>query len=173
MKQNRKDEVRYNINSYIRARRVKLVGDNVTVGDYPLSDALRLADSMNLDLIEINGSNPELSICKIADYQKFLYEKKKNEKKPKKVEVKELRLRPATDENDLNFKIKNAREWLTKGNLVKVTIFFKGREITHKELGYEILSKVITGLEDVATIDKEPTLEGPRLVLMVKPKSKK
>lgn len=170
MKQKRNEEHRYRINNEIRAKQVKLVGDNVTIGNYSIQDATRIADNLNLDLVEINNSNPELPICKVLDFGKFLYEKKKNDKKPQKTEVKELRLRPATSDNDLMVKVNRAKDWLDKGNMVKALVFFKGRELTHKELGYEILNKVVIELDGIGVVDKLPVLEGPRLTIMIKPK---
>ena len=170
---NKKEESRFRINSEIRAKEVKLVGENVTVGNYSLQDAIKFADQLGLDLVEINGSNPELSICRIVDFSKFLYEKKKNEKKCAKVEVKELRMRPVTDDNDLAFKLKHAREWLLKGDMVKASVFFKGREITHKDLGYQILNKVIADLLDIGVTERAPQFEGQRLQIMIKPRPKK
>lgn len=170
----RKELNRYKINSFIRAKQVRLVGDNVVAGVYSIQEAIKIADDLNLDLLEINNNNPDLPICKILDFEKFLYEKKKADKvKQPKVEVKELRLRPATDDNDLAFKIRHAREWLIKGNLVKASVFFKGREMTHKEFGYALLERVTAELADVGTSDKAPTFEGPRLMLMIKPIPKK
>jgi translation initiation factor IF-3 len=164
---------RYKINSDIRAKQVRLVGDNVTVGIYSLQEAIKIADDLDLDLLEINANNPEISICKVVDFEKYIYEKKKAEKKPVKVEVKELRLRPAIDENDLNFKLKHAKEWLIKGNLVKTSVFFKGREMSHKEFGYQILEKVINELSGVCIAEKTPVFEGTRLIIMLKPIPKK
>jgi translation initiation factor IF-3 len=165
---------RYKVNSDIRAKQVRLVGDNVVNGIYSYQDAIKISDDLNLDLLEINGNNPELPICKVVDFQKFLYEKKKADKvKQPKVEVKELRLRPATDENDLLFKIKHARAWLVKGDFVKVSVFFKGREMTHKEFGYQIIERIKTDLADVGSSDNSPIFEGPRLILMLKPNGKK
>lgn len=173
MKQNKKEEERYKINSEIKSCLVKLVGDNVKVGDYTIQEANKIADQLGLDLVVVSENNPELPICKIVDFQKFLYEKKKNEKKQQKVEVKELRLRPVTDENDLEFKLKHAREWLSKGHLVKAFVFFKGREMTHKSLGDQILAKVIADLADIGVTDRLPIMEGPRLIVLIKPKPKK
>jgi translation initiation factor IF-3 len=169
-KKYQKNTTHYRVNSYIRAKQVRLVGDNVTMGVYSIADAIKMADDLNLDLLEINNNDPETPVCKILDFEKFLYEKKKSEKKQPKLDVKELRLRPATDANDLAFKLNHAKEWLTKGHLVKSSVFFKGRELAHKEFGYDILKKVLDGLEDVGTAESLPKFEGNRLVMMIKPK---
>ena len=125
------------INEHIRGvREVRLVGDNVEQGIYPYQEAMRIADDLNLDLVEISASaNPP--VCKILDYQKYLYQQKRKEKEIKaksvKIEVKEIRFGPQTDDHDYNFKLKHAQEFLKEGNKVKASVFFRGRSIIFKE----------------------------------------
>lgn len=156
---NRKDENRLNINNQIRVSQVKLVGDNVEMGIYPIKEALKLADELELDLVEINASQVP-SICKIMDYQKFLYDKKKNEKKSDKIEIKEFRFRPVTDDNDFNFKIKHAQNFLSKGDKVKVVVVFKGREMAYQNQGAELLQKVVSALSECGIPEAIPKFEG-------------
>ncbi|WP_305150032.1 translation initiation factor IF-3, partial [uncultured Muribaculum sp.] len=142
MPQKEKDP--YAINERIRAREVRLVGDNVEPGIYSIQEALRLAEEEGLDLIEISASaNPP--VCKILDYQKFLYQQKKRLKEQKakstKVVVKEIRFGPQTDDHDYNFKLKHAMEFLKEGAKVKAYVFFRGRSILFKEQGEVLLLK--------------------------------
>ena len=168
---NRKEENRLNINNQIRVSQVKLVGDNVEVGVYSIKDALALADELGLDLVEMNASQTP-SVCKIIDYQKFLYDRKKNEKKPDKVEMKELRFRPATDDNDFNFKIKHAQNFLSKGDRVKVVVVFKGREMAYQSQGAELLQKVVSALSEFGLPEAVPKFEGKKMLMFFKPKKK-
>ncbi|MDE7389268.1 MAG: translation initiation factor IF-3, partial [Muribaculaceae bacterium] len=130
------------INDHIRAREVRLVGDNVEQGIYSIQEALRLADELELDLVEISP-NAEPPVCKILDYQKFLYQQKKHQKEQKakavKVVVKEIRFGPQTDDHDYNFKLKHAIGFLQEGAKVKAYVFFKGRSILFKEQGEVLL----------------------------------
>jgi translation initiation factor IF-3 len=171
MNKNKKEENKFNINYQIKAPQVKLVGDNVTMGIYSLKEAIRISDELGLDLVEISPTqNPP--ICKIMDYMKFLYDRKKNEKKPDKVETKEVRFRPVTDDNYLNVKINNSRKFLEKGNRVKAFVFFKGRENAYKNKGAEILQKFILALEDCSTIESALKMEGNKMIIFLKPKKK-
>ena len=163
------------IRDSIRAREVRLVGDNVEPGIYSIQEALRLAEEEGLDLIEISASaNPP--VCKILDYQKFLYQQKKRLKEQKakstKVVVKEIRFGPQTDDHDYNFKLKHAMEFLKEGAKVKAYVFFRGRSILFKEQGEVLLLKFATALEDLGKLEQMPVLEGKRMTIMISPKKK-
>lgn len=134
------------------------------------------ADDMGLDLVEISP-NADPPVCKIVDYQKFLYQLKKKEKEIKanavKVVVKEIRFGPQTDEHDYNFKLKHARNFLSEGNKVKASVFFRGRSIMFKEQGEDLLQKFINDLDDIAKADNTPKLEGKRMIVNLSPKAKR
>ncbi len=136
-----------------------------------------MAAEQELDLVEINPkANPP--ICKIVDYSKFLYEQKKKQKeqakKSAKIEVKELRFTPNTDEHDFTFKLNHARKFLEQGNKVKAYVFFKGRTILFKDRGFELLNKFVEELQDIAKVDNPPKFEGRRLTVILSPlKTKK
>ena len=165
----------YIINERIRAREVRLVGDNVEVGVYSIQDALKIADDLGLDLIEISP-NAEPPVCKILDYQKFLYQQKKRQKEQKakstKVVVKEIRFGPQTDEHDYNFKLKHAVGFLKEGAKVKAYVFFKGRSILFKEQGEVLLLRFANDLEEYGKVEQMPVLEGKRMIIMISPKKK-
>ncbi len=149
------------------------MGENVEVGIYQLRDALRKAEELELDLVEISPkANPP--VCKILDYKKFLYEQKKKQKEIKaktaKVVVKEIRLGPNTDEHDFNFKLKHAIKFLEEGAKIKVDVFFKGRSIIYKDKGEYILLRFAQELEDYAKVEQLPKLEGKRMIMIVAPK---
>ena len=164
----------HRINKQIRVPEVRLVGDNVENGIYSTLDALSLADEMYLDLVEIS-SNANPPVCKMIDYQKFLYDKKKKEKEMKKIqkanqiEVKEIRMTPNTDDHDFNFKLNHAIRFLKDNNKVKVTVFYKGREIMYQENGEIMILKFAEALKDYGTVETLPKLEGKRLSLIIKP----
>ena len=165
----------YNINENIRAKEVRLVGDNVENGVYSIQEAIRLADELGLDLIEISP-NAEPPVCKILDYQKFLYQQKKRQKEQKakstKVVVKEIRFGPQTDEHDYNFKLKHAVGFLKEGAKVKAYVFFKGRSILFKEQGEVLLLRFANDLEEFGKVEQMPVLEGKRMIIMLSPKKK-
>lgn len=165
----------YMINDQIRAREVRLVGDNVEVGVYSIAEALRIADDQGLDLIEISP-NAVPPVCKILDYQKFLYQQKKRLKEQKakstKVVVKEIRFGPQTDDHDYNFKLKHAVGFLKEGAKVKAYVFFKGRSILFKEQGEVLLLRFANDLEEYGKVEQMPVLEGKRMILMISPKKK-
>ncbi|MFC2391447.1 MAG: translation initiation factor IF-3 [Bacteroidota bacterium] len=175
---NRKEqENRYRVNDDIQGvSRVRLVGDNVEQGVYSIERAMLRADELGLDLVEISP-NADPPVCKIVDFQKFLYQLRKKEKEIKanavKVVVKEIRFGPQTDEHDYNFKLKHARNFLTEGNKVKASVFFRGRSIMFKEQGEDLLKKFIDDLEDIAKADNTPKLEGKRMIVNLSPKPKK
>ncbi|MCM1293343.1 MAG: translation initiation factor IF-3 [Bacteroides sp.] len=165
----------YAINDRIRAREVRLVGDNVETGIYPIQQALAIADELELDLIEISpNANPP--VCKILDYQKFLYQQKKHQKEQKakasKVVVKEIRFGPQTDDHDYNFKLKHAMGFLQEGAKVKAYVFFRGRSILFKEQGEVLLLRFANDLEDYGKVEQMPVLEGKRMIIMLSPKKK-
>lgn len=169
---NRKEEL-HKINGNIRAREVRLVGDNVEQGVYTIQEALRLADNLELDLVEISPT-AEPPVCRITDYQKFLYQQKKKQKEAKaksvKVVVKEIRFGPQTDDHDFNFKLKHAKSFLEEGAKLKAYVFFKGRSILFKEQGEVLLLRFATELEDYGKVDQLPALEGKRMIMMLSPK---
>ncbi|MBQ0007889.1 MAG: translation initiation factor IF-3 [bacterium] len=172
-----KQEDKHRINNQIRGvREVRVVGDNVENGVYSIEQAMKMADDMELDLVEISpNANPP--VCKIVDYQKFLYQMKKREKELKakavKIEVKEIRFGPQTDEHDYNFKLRHAEEFIKEGNKVKAYVFFKGRSILFKEQGEVLLLRLANDLEEIAKVDSLPTLEGKRMIIMLSPKPNK
>lgn len=163
-------------NHMIRVPQVRLVGDNVEVGIYSVQEALRFAQDQGLDLVEISP-NADPPVCKIIDYNKFLYEKKKKEKEMKansKVsEVKEIRFTPNTDDHDFNFKAKHAEDFLKEGNKVKAYVQFKGRAIMFKERGELLLLKFAERLAEIGTPEGLPKLEGKRMLIIFAPKSQK
>jgi translation initiation factor IF-3 len=168
------DDHGYNINQYIRAKEVRLVGDNIeNPGVVSIEQALKMGDEMNLDLVEISP-NAEPPVCKLVDFQKFLYQQKKKQKEQKaktlKVIVKEIRFSPHTDDHDYNFKMKHAEKFLKEGAKVKAFVFFKGRTIVHKQHGEVLLTRFIKDLEEVGKIEKEPFMEGKRLTVFMGPK---
>lgn len=162
----------YATNEQIRAREVRLVGDNVEPGIYPIEKARKIAAGMELDLIEISPT-AEPPVCRILDYQKFLYQQKKRQKEQKakatKVVVKEIRFGPQTDDHDYNFKLKHARGFLTEGSKVKAYVFFRGRSILFKEQGEVLLLRFANDLEDLGKVEQMPVLEGKRMIIMISP----
>src|SRR6266700_6979856 len=163
-------------NQKIRVPQVRLVGENIEVGVYPIQEALKMAQEQGLDLVEISP-NADPPVCKIIDYNKFLYEKKKKEKEMKanaKVsEVKEIRFTPNTDEHDFNFKAKHAENFLKDGNKVKAYVQFKGRSIQFQERGQLLLLKFAERLGEVGILENMTKMEGRRMLAMFAPKGKK
>jgi translation initiation factor IF-3 len=155
---------------------VRLVGDNIEVGVYPIQEALKMAQDQGLDLVEISP-NADPPVCKIIDYNKFLYEKKKKEKemkaKSKASEVKEIRFTPNTDDHDFDFKAKHAEKFLKEGNKVKAYVQFKGRAIQFKERGELLLLKFAERLNDTGVLEGMPKMEGKRMLAIWAPKSQK
>lgn len=170
------NEPQHRINSKIRVKEVRLVGDNVEVDIYSIEEALEIADSLELDLVEINP-NAEPPICKVIDYEKFLYDKKKadkdQKKSQKKNQQKEIRFGPNTGDGDLEHKIRSAKKFLEEGLKVKVTVFFKGRTIVHKERGEILLLRFADELSDCGVPESMPKLEGKRMNMLLKPLTKK
>ena len=157
----------------VGVREVRLVGDNIEQGVYSYQEAIRIADDQNLDLVEISP-NAEPPVCRIVDYQKFLYAKKKKEKEAKanqkKMEVKEIRFGPQTDDHDYNFKLKHAQGFLKDGNKVKAYVFFRGRSIVFKEQGELLLARFAEDLAEFGRPEAVPKLEGKRMILFLSPK---
>lgn len=171
----KKDNLFFKTNEQIRSKEVRLVGDNVEIGIYDITEAQDIAYDLGLDLIEINGKqNPP--ICKIMDYKKFLFDTKKKQKeidkknKQSSAEIKELRFRPNIDEHDFNFKKNHAVNFIEDGNKVKCVVMFRGREITFKDQGEIVLLKLADELSDIATVENLPKLEGNKMVMMLKSK---
>lgn len=163
----------YRINERIRVREVRLVGDNVEQGVYPIGQALKIAEDLSLDLVEISP-NAAPPVCRVTDYQKFLYQQKKRQKEQKaksvKVVVKEIRFGPQTDDHDYNFKLKHAKGFLEEGAKVKAYVFFKGRSILFKEQGEVLLLRFANDLEEYGKVEQMPVLEGKRMIIMLTPK---
>ncbi|MBO9570778.1 MAG: translation initiation factor IF-3 [Chitinophagaceae bacterium] len=163
-------------NQMIRVPQVRLVGDNVTVGVYSTQEAQRMAQEQGLDLVEISPQ-ADPPVCKIIDYNKFLYEKKRKEKemkaKSKSAEVKEIRFTPGTDDHDFDFKSKHAEEFLKEGNKVKAYVQFKGRAIMFKERGELLLLKFAERLAEVGQPEALPKMEGKRMLIIFAPKTQK
>ncbi len=155
---------------------VRLVGDNVEVGVYPIRAALDKAQEAGLDLVEISPK-ADPPVCKIIDYKKFLYEQKKREKilkaKASKVVVKEIRFGPNTDDHDYEFKKKHAEKFLKDGAKLKAYVFFKGRSIVYKDQGEILLLRLASELEELGKVEQMPKLEGKRMTMFIAPKTKK
>ncbi len=152
---------------------VRLVGDNVENGIYQVREAIKMAEDQELDLVEISPTaNPP--VCKIIDYKKFIYDRKKKQKeikaKSQKVVVKEIRLGPHTDDHDFNFKLRHAEKFLKEGAKVKVDVFFKGRTIVYKDDGKIMLLRFAQELEEYGKVEKMPQLEGKRMIMIIAPK---
>ena len=156
---------------------VRVVGDNIEgAAVMSIRDAIKLADEMELDLIEISP-NAEPPVCRIADYQKFLYQQKKKAKEIKakavKMVVKEIRFGPQTDDHDYNFKLRHAENFIKEGAKVKAYVVFRGRSIPFKEQGEILLVRFATDLEEIAKVEMMPKLEGKKMNMILAPKSKK
>ncbi|MDX2045233.1 MAG: translation initiation factor IF-3 [Chitinophagaceae bacterium] len=169
-------EPEHRINHFIRVPQVRLVGENIEVGVYPTADALKIAQQQGLDLVEISPQ-ADPPVCKVVDYNKFLYDKKKKEKeqkaKSKSAEVKEIRFTPNTDDHDFDFKSRHAESFLKDGNKVKAYVQFKGRAIMFKERGELLLLKFAERLAEVGQPESLPKLEGKRMMMVVSPKGQK
>jgi len=173
----KKDENELNINGQITAPQVRLVGDNIPEqGVYTLAKAMALADELGLDLVEITAK-ADPPVCKILDYQKFMYQQKKKAKEMKsnsaKIVIKEIRFGPNTDEHDFQFKLKHAQGFLQEGSKVKASIFFRGRSIQFAEQGEKQLLRFAVELEEFGRAESMPALEGKRMTMMIAPLKKK
>ena len=169
-------EAEHRINHHIRVPQIRLVGDNVTVGIYSTQDAMKMAQDQQLDLVEISPQ-ADPPVCKIIDYNKFLYDKKKKDKemkaKAKTTEMKEIRFTPNTDDHDFDFKAKHAENFLKEGNKVKAYVQFKGRAIQFKDRGELLLLKFAERLAEVGSLESMPKLEGKRMLAIFQPKGAK
>ncbi|MBO7544883.1 MAG: translation initiation factor IF-3 [Bacteroidales bacterium] len=177
MAQRQKDDNELRTNREITAPEVRLVGENVAEqGIYPLSKALAMAEALELDLVEISAK-AEPPVCKILDYQKYLYQQRKKAKEMKqnasKVVIKEIRFGPNTDEHDFQFKLRHAQGFLQEGSKVKATIFFRGRSIQFAEQGEKQLLRFAVELEEYGRAENMPVLEGKRMTMMLAPVKKK
>lgn len=170
---NEKMKVQYRVNEQIHAREVRIVGDDTETQVMPIAKALQIAERKGLDLVEISP-NAVPPVCRLIDYSKFLYQQKKRQKEMKakqvKIEVKEVRFGPQTDDHDYNFKLKHAKEFLSEGNKVKAYVFFKGRSILFKEQGEVLLLRFANDLEEYGKVEQMPVLEGKRMILFIAPK---
>lgn len=165
------------MNEEIRSPQVRVVGDNVPEQKvYTLQEAMKMAEELELDLVEISP-NAVPPVCKIIDYQKFLYQQKKKAKEMKanasKIVIKEIRFGPNTDEHDFQFKLKHAQSFLEEGSKVKAYVFFKGRSILFSEQGEKLLLRFAVELEDYGKAEQMPKLEGKRMIMMIAPNKKK
>ncbi len=173
----RKDNLKYKFKTgkYIRAKTVRLVGDNIETGIYSLDEALAIAEEQELALVEISpNANPP--VCKVIDFQKFIFEQKKKQKelksKQQKVVIKEIRFGPNIDEHDFNFKLNHAQKFLESGAKVKVFVFFKGRTIVYKDQGKIKLLEFAQALEEFGKVEAMPKLEGKKMTMFITPVKK-
>ena len=170
---NDKKKLQYRINRQIRVPEVRIVGDDIESQVIATRQALQLAEQKGLDLVEISP-NAQPPVCRIIDYSKFLYQQKKHQKELKakqvKIEVKEIRFGPQTDEHDYDFKLKHAKEFLSDGNKVKAYVFFRGRSILFKEQGEVLLLRFANDLEEYGKVESMPVLEGKRMIMFIAPK---
>lgn len=175
-KQQKSKQEQFRVNERIRVPEVRVVGENADADIHPTEEALRMAEDQGLDLVEISP-NADPPVCKIVDYNKFLYEKKKKEKEmkanTKKTEVKEVRFTPNTDDHDFEFKANHAEKFLKDGAKVKAYVQFKGRGILFKERGELMLLKFAERLKDIGTLEQMPKLEGRRMIAFLAPRSQK
>lgn len=166
----------HRINNRITSKVVRVVGEDIETAVMSIHDALKLADSLELDLVEISP-NADPPVCKVVDYQKFLYQQKKKQKEIKakttKVVIKEIRFGPNTDDHDYNFKLKHAIKFLEEGAKVRAYVFFKGRSILFKEQGEVLLLRFANDLEEYGKVEQLPKLEGKRMTISLSPKKKK
>ena len=166
-------EPQHKINELIKAPTVRVVGENIEAGVYPLREALAMAEAAGADLVEISP-NAEPPVCRIIEYSKYLYQLKKKQKEIKaksvKVVIKEIRFGPQTDEHDFNCKLKHAKGFLEEGAKVRAYVFFKGRSILFKDQGSDILNRFISELEDYGKVESAPKLEGKKMIVVLAPK---
>jgi len=167
-----RDDDRPRVNNEIRASKVRLIKPDEEHEIVSVERALQIAESFDLDLVEV-APNANPPVCKVIDFGKFMYEKKKKEKEAKKkqhtIQVKELRFRPTTDDHDLEFKTRHAREFLEGGDKVKATVQFRGRDMLYTEQGEELLQNLAKELSDISKIESSPTMEGRRMIMVLSP----
>ncbi|MDD2761951.1 MAG: translation initiation factor IF-3 [Methylomonas sp.] len=171
----KKDATR--LNDEITARRVRLIGaEGEQVGVVSITEALQTAYDANLDLVEISP-NADPPVCKIMDYGKYQFEQNKKlqaaKKKQKQIQIKEIKFRPGTEEGDYQVKLRSLIKFLSEGDKTKITVRFKGRELSHRELGMDLLKRIETDLEEFAAVEQFPKLEGRQMVMVMGPKKKK
>jgi len=163
----------YKVNEQIRAREVRIVGEGFESRVVPLREALQIADDMELDLVLISP-NATPPVCRIVDFSKFIYQLKKKQKEAKakqtRIDVKEIRFGPQTDEHDYQFKLRHAIGFLQNGDKVKAYVFFRGRSILFKEQGEKILARFADDLEEYGKLEQAPVLEGKRMTIFISPK---
>jgi translation initiation factor IF-3 len=165
------------MNHEITVPRVRVIGvDGEQIGVLPIAEALKIAEEASKDLVEI-VPNADPPVCRVMDFGKFVFEQKKQrtaaKAKQKQVEIKEIKFRPGTDENDYQIKLRNLRRFLEEGDKAKVTMRFRGREHAHRELGLATLERVEKDLVEVALIEQRPEMEGRQMVMMLSPRKKK
>ena len=160
----------------IRVQEVSLVYNGEQLGVFPTQEALNMAEEKDMDLVEVDP-NSKPPVCRIMDYGKFKYQQSKRAHEAKKkqniIHVKEVKFRPNTDQHDYDFKVKNALRFLESGDKVKILVFFRGREIVHRENGHRLLERVTETLEDMAVVEQEAKQEGKTLCMIFSPKSLK
>lgn len=165
------------MNEDIRAREVRVIGqDGAQIGIKPTKEALKMAQDVNLDLVNVSP-NAKPPVCRIMDYGKFKYQQSKREKEARKkqkvITVKEVRLSPAIEEHDFNTKLRNVQKFLKKGDKVKVSIRFRGRAITHAEIGQEVMERLAGEVTDISEIERKPKMEGRNMIMILTPKAEK
>lgn len=165
------------VNDGIRARELRLIGDDgEQLGVKTKSEALQIAEATNLDLVLV-APTAKPPVARVMDYGKFRFEQQKKEREARKnqkiINVKEVRLSPTIDVNDFNTKLRNARKFLEKGDKVKASIRFKGRAITHKEIGHKVLTRLADETEDLATVESKPKMDGRSMFMLLAPKNDK
>lgn len=171
----KKDNIKqqYRVNEQIHVREVRIVGDGIESTVMPTFRAIQLAEQKGVDLVEISP-NAQPPVCRLIDYSKFIYQQKKHQKEMKakqvKVDVKEIRFGPQTDDHDYNFKLKHAQGFLSEGDKVKAYVFFKGRSILFKEQGEVLLLRFAADLEEYGKVEQMPQLEGKRMIMFIAPK---
>ena len=171
----KKDNIKqqYRVNEQIHVREVRIVGDGIESTVMPTFKAIQLAEQKGVDLVEISP-NAQPPVCRLIDYSKFIYQQKKHQKEMKakqvKVDVKEIRFGPQTDDHDYNFKLKHAQGFLSDSDKVKAYVFFKGRSILFKEQGEVLLLRFAADLEDYGKVEQMPQLEGKRMIMFIAPK---
>ncbi|MBG16091.1 MAG: translation initiation factor IF-3 [Crocinitomicaceae bacterium] len=165
----------HRINERIRVPEVRVVGEGIQQGVYPVTKAIQMAEELELDLVEISP-NAKPPVCKIIDYKKFLYEQKKRQKelkaKQSKIVIKEIRFGPNTDDHDFQFKLNHAKKFLSEGSKLKAFVFFKGRSIVFKDRGEILLLKFAQELEEYGVVETMPDLQGKKMTMIINPKKK-
>ena len=166
------------INGKIKAKRVLLIDENGNKkGLIPIEEGIEQAKQKSLDLVQVSPTSSEPIVCKILDYGKLVFDKKKNNSskktKTKKTSVKEIKFRPSTDVSDLNIKLKKIKNFILDGNKTKISVRFRGREILNSDIGLKLLKNIQDETIDIAQVDQEPSLEGRQLLMILSPKSKK